>query len=349
MIAESKICDKTHKTIEGKAHIIIGSFTSALDQCRTMRIHVLTLDKSSKIENVSIQSMRLGDLKKYWESLANVSQEHRSKAVRHLLDDLNPRTIGLQVATAIDQSIKAAVKRYEELLCEISDANPSHDLVMYELPEVQAIAFSKTTKAHALEPFQDANRLGMYISSIHETLSANYVQYTGDSAKNAIQEKRDASVLRKLRPFLRAVSPHPLISAAIQNGTDLFVDHKVNQSIAKYRIIYTETLTQYFVGYIKFIEAIEQAIPASVDLVTKKVQSICVNAPLDIIENTIASGGVDPYAQQFNNNISAANERYKEPKNAKNKAAAVIIIPILFILFAIFVVIYLRTQHINFT
>lgn len=343
MITESQISDEIRKFIQGKAQIICDSFANALRQCKEMRVHVLTIDEANKSASTRIQSIQPDDLKKYLEGLANIPQEYRSKAVRHLLDDLNPRSIGLQIATAIDAAINASISRYEELVREISNANPANDLKMYELPEARAIAFATTTKAQALEPFQEANRLGIYISTIHETLNANYAHYTGDAAKQALQEKRDASVLRKLRPFLRAVSPHPLISAAIQTGSDLFVDHKIDRSIAKYRVIYTETLAQYLVGYIAFIERLEQAIPASIEIVTKKIQSVCVNAPLDMIVSTVESGGVNPYAPRLGNDPITSKDEHERPKE-KSSRTALFIIPGLFILFAIILAVYIYLQ-----
>ena len=228
---------------------------------------------------------------RFYIALQELSPDARANLVPVLLERADSQRIASALMNAVDQACEKIINQYKKTLKRVSAKNPTIDLSGYYLANETASNFIAETKSAVLAELASASQLAQSLPSLHQILVDNLPSYSGEKQRAQIAEARKNSKLRKLRPVLTAIAKHPMVSIAVQHGSDIFVDAKTESNIAGIRQVYDQTLFKYLTQFAAFLDAVIASIPAILNIFEQKASSICVAAPLEIFTEIVSKGG----------------------------------------------------------
>ena len=279
--------------LENEALEIVEDFRSALRRVIIYKRPQPQINGKTAIEGQpqALVTCTRESFDEHIRSLKEKPREMQQAAIAQILDTPNPIEIAEAVSNTIQKFCLSLISSYNKRLTIISNLNPAIDLSKYYLPKERTETFIRSVRSEMIAILSQANIHGQSLIAINKILKDNHDVYTGERQKIKLKEQRDKSIVRKFRPLFVAISNHPIISIAIQKGTDALVEKKLDSATSKIRQIYEETFQKYIENLHSFIGELEFAESKLVHLAEQKATSICVAAPSEVLADVVAQGG----------------------------------------------------------
>jgi len=233
--------------------------------------------------NLACAQITCTDWKNYSQYFFSQDEKNKAKAISYTLSRINIDTLSEQVRITINNSAEDIIACYEKILDSIQNAKPDADYRKYRLNDTNKIQFQGTFAKELSAHFARASVIAVRIENMRTALNQVMNVYSGEKLLNSIQEKRDASLLRSLRPVFTVLSAHPMISRGIQELSDGLVDSMAHRSTKKAQKAMDPIIKDFFIELEKLDKILKESIALSINEHESRATRVCRDAPINVV------------------------------------------------------------------